>query len=345
MELVYHSDCTIVAVCGAEPQRCERRILQPEGAELYELPIQRLAEEIGRALGLTVSVEEMPVGRCWSLGVRIDPQAGAESVFLACVVEEEEFDRAVLSLLADGGKDFTLLTPTASDLPAASLQRLQRASCRVRALDNLLVLNDENRLAKVADAAKGRARDDQPVLEKTEAVFRREGNLWRLAFQGASAVVPHLRGMTHLSEILRRPYNSVASKDLVDAGSGGKLKKVSGSELADTKALDSYDEAINHYAGEISKARANNDQAQVDSLQSKLEDVAAYRRKAVGRDGKPRLVGDDGEKARKAVYEAVKRARKSIADAIPELEQHLSQTLDGGKDWFYRPLERVDWQF
>ncbi len=346
MEIVYHTDGPVVARCGAEPERCRRMTLRTEDTFLYELNFQHLAEEVGRALSFTVSVEEMSVDHSWSLGFRVDPQAAIEPVYFFSTAGFDELDRATFELIGDVGAGFTLLIPTAAGLPAKNMQRLKRTGCQLLALDNLLFFNEEGRLERVPNSWGEKTPSAlMPIAKDGEALFRRDKSIWRIEFGGELGTVPHLTGMVYLSEILRRPFTPIASTELVASRTEGKSVNLPGTEVADEEAIQKYRGELSYFAAEIEKARENNDPAQVSYLGRELEQVAAQLRRSTDRDGRPRLERDDRDKRRKSVLAAVNRAKSEIAAVAPLLGHHLDEYVDSGHNWFYRPLTIIEWRF
>jgi hypothetical protein len=68
------------------------------------------------------------------------------------------------------------------------------------------------------------------------------------------------------------------------------------------------------------------------------------KRTATGLGGRPRRLGDDGERARKAVTARIRDTLRRLEDRHPALAQHLSDALATGAGCRYDPPEPVTWE-
>jgi len=93
----------------------------------------------------------------------------------------------------------------------------------------------------------------------------------------------------------------------------------------------------------IEDAVASNDLARTESLITERDFLMREMSAAVGLGHRDRRLGDDRERARKAVTGRIKDAVGRITAAHPELGEHLSRTISTGYLCEYRPDLAARW--
>ncbi|MEO7649039.1 MAG: hypothetical protein ABIZ80_01100 [Bryobacteraceae bacterium] len=155
-----------------------------------------------------------------------------------------------------------------------------------------------------------------PATERSESkdrVFRKEGQYWKIVFSGKLVTIKHMKGLWYLSALLRDPGRDFRADDLRAAidGQPGPVRSSAG-EVADPKSIEAYKARAVEIHSEMQEARRNNDLGRIERLQNDFDLIADQVTAATGLGGRTRLVGDTGERSRKAVGEAVKRAIDNI---------------------------------
>ena len=201
------------------------------------------------------------------------------------------------------------------------------------------------RLDELLERPEPGAAPQQP--ESTEsAELRRDGRVWQVAFRGRQATIPHSKGMTDLATLVARPGRAVHVLDLVEAGGGPSRAEAGGSTgpVLDHQARASYQARLVDLEEEIDTASADADTGRVDTLVAERDFLLAELGGALGLSGRDRVTGDRAERARKAVTMRIATAQKAIAEAHPELAQHLRLSVSTGRFCCYRPERPVTWR-
>jgi hypothetical protein len=194
--------------------------------------------------------------------------------------------------------------------------------------------------ARAHAAATGRA----PLAN---GVFRREGALWTLTYGGVTVRMRDAKGLADLAALLAMPGREIPAADLVAAASGGLGRVDLGlgaDEVLDETArrqirqrLADLDEEIGEADAWADPERASRARAERDAL---VGEVAA----ATGLAGRARRLGDQGERARKAVTARIRDVVGRIGRVHPSLAAHLRASVTTGTRCCYSPAAPVSWQ-
>jgi hypothetical protein len=179
------------------------------------------------------------------------------------------------------------------------------------------------------------------------AAFVRTGAVWRLEFRGRAVTVVDSKGMRDLAMLLASPGREIHVLDLVEA-SGGPSRAAAGADSGptiDAAARAAYKRRLVDLEDEIETAARNSDLGRLSTLEAEKEFLAAELASALGLGGRPRVIGDQAERARKAVAMRIGTALKAIESGHPELARHLSNSMSTGRFCSYRPDQDVTWQF
>jgi hypothetical protein len=174
----------------------------------------------------------------------------------------------------------------------------------------------------------------------TEAVFRREGSLWRLAFAGTEVQMPHLKGFADLAALLANPGQEIHCLDL--AGDGPRSADLG--EVVDARAREEYRERAEELQAVIEDARRANDPARVERARDELGEIADALEAAYGLGGRVRRAGDPAERARTAVAWRIRSALGKLEPEHGVLTRHLRNAVRTGTWCVYEPETPVKWQ-
>ena len=178
------------------------------------------------------------------------------------------------------------------------------------------------------------------------AAFVRSGTVWRLEFRGRAVTVVDSKGIRDLAVLLARPGREVHVLDLVEA-SGGPLRAAAGIDagpMIDAAARAAYKQRLVDLEDDIETAERNSDLGRLAMLEAEKEFLVAELAAALGLGGRPRLVGDRVEKARKAVAMRIGTALKAIENGHPELARHLRNSVSTGRSCRYLPDQGLVWE-
>ncbi|MEU8923662.1 AAA family ATPase [Kitasatospora sp. NPDC048545] len=203
-------------------------------------------------------------------------------------------------------------------------------------------------LAQVLTAAEEMGldwlRDDaRATLARADSdhVFHRDGQLWTLAYRGRTVVLKDAKGLHDLALLLSCPGREVPATRLLG---GGSLPASGSDELADDRARAAYRDRLDRLDEEIAEARERDDLARLAGAEEERDALIAELRGAYGLGGRPRRLGDTGERARTTVTARIRDTLRRIEREHPELGRHLSASVTTGRACAYRPAHPVRWQ-
>ena len=177
-------------------------------------------------------------------------------------------------------------------------------------------------------------------------VFKREGGMWRLVYEGQQAYVKHTVGMLYLAELLRRNAGEEVRADKLRADAAGRPqgpKASPGVKTLDEKAVEEFKAELAELEEELDEAKANADLAGQERIQKDITELAGQLSSSTGVGGHVRKIGDDVERARVAVTQAVDRALKNIHNAHKPLWEHLDKRVSRGRYFRYTPDGSSSW--
>lgn len=197
----------------------------------------------------------------------------------------------------------------------------------------------------------------------TDYVFRREGDLWTIVFEGRLVRVRHARGLAILAELLAHPYADYHVLDLIGTvhcvpspDSSGRpsrgtersratLAAFSGDSgpLLDERARGEYRQRAMELQSELADAERFNDLGRMAALRSELDLLVAELKRAYGQHGRARLIGSVTERARVNVRNNLTTALNIIKRSDQGLWRHLDGALRTGTFCSYRPERPVPW--
>jgi tetratricopeptide (TPR) repeat protein len=176
-------------------------------------------------------------------------------------------------------------------------------------------------------------------------VFKRQGDVWTLSYEGRVARVPHLKGLTLISHLLARPNEPVHCMELGDSADGARRLPGEVLPLAhvfemgpatESGTKQSYRDLARELRDERETAIRSNDTRRVEKIDNELRLLTRDLARAIGLYGQDRFDGSSGERARLRVAFAIKSAIGKIATPHPDLARHLASSIKTGKFCVYR---------
>ncbi|HEX5586368.1 MAG TPA: AAA family ATPase [Acidimicrobiia bacterium] len=173
-----------------------------------------------------------------------------------------------------------------------------------------------------------------------EPQFRRSGDGWLVAWSGEPRTVADSKGMRDIAVLLAHPGVDVHVSDLtggragVDRGTG---------EVLDRRAREEYRRRLADLDAELAEAESNHDRGRVEKARVERDFLVAELSAAVGLGGRPRVRGDDVERARKAVAARIKQAIDRLESVDTRLGRHLRHSIRTGTRCAYEPEHPTDW--
>ncbi|MDX5378710.1 MAG: hypothetical protein LPK08_14485, partial [Halomonas sp.] len=206
------------------------------------------------------------------------------------------------------------------------------------------------------------ARESVPAMPARQAaefeqcLFRCEGDMRTVTFDGLTVHLKDLKGMHYLERLLTEPGREFHVLDLVavERGSlpvGGAAdgtrsdvhyeRGQAGLEVFDSKAREAYRQRLAETEEDIAEAEANNDFHRAELARADRQFLIDELRRGVGLDGRARTVADGLERARTSATRSLRYALKRISQHHPSLGEHLARTIRTGSYFAYEPDPRV----
>jgi hypothetical protein len=178
-------------------------------------------------------------------------------------------------------------------------------------------------------------------------VFRREGAVWLLAYEGRTVHVPDAKGLRDLATLLASPGTDVPAVRLLAAGSGETAvaaRSFGGDPVLDEEAKTRYRKRLEQLDEAIDRASASGDDDRAAAYDRERAALLDELRSAAGLGGRTRRLGDEAERARKAVTARIRDSLRKLGTLHPELAAHLRASVSTGSSCGYRPEQPVRWR-
>ncbi|WP_408898769.1 hypothetical protein ACJ5H2_06590 [Nocardioides sp. R1-1] len=185
--------------------------------------------------------------------------------------------------------------------------------------------------------AAGRAAEVAALLGEERApghtaTLARDGDRWRIAYAGAEAWLPDLKGVRLLADLLASPGRAVPAVELAGAG-----LVEAGLPVLDEEARASYRRRLAEVEEDLAEAERHNDEARRLLAQRDRDYLLAELSGAVGLGGRLRTSGGTAERARTSVTRSLRYALARVAEVHPELGGHLDRAVRTGAHCSYVP--------
>jgi len=263
------------------------------------------------AIGITAAGTERQRADCYA---RLAPYAGTHVVVGGCAAYYGPVDHH-LGRLAD------------------ALGRSADAAAHRRA-----ALAASERLGAPAWTATTRAAlDGAPAAA---AAFRRDGETWTLGYAGREVHLADARGLHDLATLLANPGVEVRAYRLW----GGPAEPPGADPVLDEPARVAYRRRLAELDELLDAADARGDPGASDRARAERSALLAELASATGLGGRRRRLGDEEERARKAVTARIRDVLRRIRAVHPELADHLDSSVSTGTTCRYAPPDPVAWQ-
>jgi hypothetical protein len=209
-------------------------------------------------------------------------------------------------------------------------------------------LPNENRLSRWwADTLYSKnvdtSRVDAPVF--AENIFKKEGQMWTLRFDGVKTHLRNLKGLQYISYLLGSPYQEYHIAELVRAAGdpSKKFLSVSSGEVSTKKTIANYRKKLKDLLAELAEAKRTNDSLLEQELLREKKMVEKEIKKALGIGGRLKKNPYETSRQANAVSEAITRSMRAIEENHPSLWKHLSNTINRGEYLSYTPEKQISW--
>ncbi|WP_169982862.1 AAA family ATPase [Microbispora sp. H10836] len=199
------------------------------------------------------------------------------------------------------------------------------------------------RLARLRERASVRGR---PVMPKA-AEFRRDGAVWALGFGGHTVHLPDAKGLRDLHSLLSHPGADLPAVRLLDP-EGGELvvaaRAMGGDAVLDEEAKARYRRRLALLDEEIDRAAERGDDGRAAEFDRERAALLAELRSASGLGGRDRRLGDEAERARKAVTARIRDVLRKLDPLHPAMAAHLRAAVSTGATCRYQPEHDLTWR-
>jgi hypothetical protein len=160
-------------------------------------------------------------------------------------------------------------------------------------------------------------------------VFRREGELWTLAYGGQMFRLRDVKGLRYIAMLLASPGRELHVAEL--AGLEPSLQGDSSGPVLDAEAKEAYRRRLAELEDELEEARGWNDDERAVRLAGERDFIAAELGRAMGLGERDRSFASPEERARVSVTKAIRTAIKLVHKQSPELAEHLDSSIQTGR--------------
>ncbi len=178
--------------------------------------------------------------------------------------------------------------------------------------------------------------------------FARDGAMWTLAYGGVTVRMREAKGLADLAALLAVPGREVQAADLVAASGGGPFAAADlqpgAGEVFDAAARRRIRARLAELAENIAEAEGRGDQERAGRARAERDAVLGQVTAAARAYGRSRLLGDQSERARKAVTARIRDILRRIERVHPGLAAHLRASVTTGTRCSYSPPAPVTWR-
>jgi len=174
--------------------------------------------------------------------------------------------------------------------------------------------------------------------------FLRQGEVWAITFEGKTVHLKHSKGLADLALLLSRPGADLEAIELAQGNSPRRTPAAAGDPMLDRRALVSYRRRLRELEGQLDEAEAGNNPEGYSRLEAERQALVDELRRATGLGGRTRKLGDEAERARKAVTGRIRLSIAAIRAAHPLLAEHLEHSIETGTLCSYSPTDSISWQ-
>ncbi|GAA2824016.1 hypothetical protein GCM10020220_010650 [Nonomuraea rubra] len=217
--------------------------------------------------------------------------------------------------------------------------------------------------ARLAEVLQARGDDASALIEQVEreaaelgmlvrlpgsgaAAFRFDGEVWALTFAGRTVHLPDSKGLADLRVLLARPGSDVPAVELLNPPGGEVViaaRGMGGDDVLDEEARARYRRRLELLDEEIDRAVELGEERRAAEYDVERQALLDELRTAAGLGGRPRRLGDEAERARKAVTNRIRNTLRQLDQRHPELAAHLRASVSTGSTCRYQPASEVRW--
>jgi tetratricopeptide (TPR) repeat protein len=193
-----------------------------------------------------------------------------------------------------------------------------------------------------------------PPAPAASAVFRRDGDVWTIAYEGKGLRLKDAKGVQYIARLLRHPGAEFHCADLAAGGEteparGGDASAIAAGlgdagAVLDAPARAAYRQRLQDLEAELAEATQWADTGRAEQLGGEIEFVREELSAAYGLGGRARKAADTSDRARKAVTSRIRETIERIGKEHPALARHLENAIHTGTFCSYQPDRPLPWK-
>jgi hypothetical protein len=187
----------------------------------------------------------------------------------------------------------------------------------------------------------------EQLAQRPVSTFRRVGDVWTLSYAGTQVQLKDAKGLRDIAALLAAPGRDIPATVLLGAGNADGRAPGSGfgaDPVLDAAARQRYRVRLAQLDETLADADRDNLPARSAAAQAERDVLIRELKAAVGLGGRARRLGDDAERARKAVTARIRDSIARIDARHPVLGTHLRESITTGLFCRYAPAEPPLWR-
>jgi hypothetical protein len=168
--------------------------------------------------------------------------------------------------------------------------------------------------------------------------FQRDGAVWHITYGGTTIRMPDAKGLRDIATLLARPQEPVRATQLA-----GQVAPAGADPVIDDRARAAYKARLTELDQDIDDATVSNDLERAARAAAERDALIGELTHALGLGGRSRRLGDDTERARKAVTARIGHTIDRLQRYHPDLAAHLRAAIRTGTTCTYQPPQPVNW--
>jgi hypothetical protein len=176
------------------------------------------------------------------------------------------------------------------------------------------------------------------LMAATANRFQRDGEVWHISYRGTTIRMPDAKGLRDIATLLARPREPVSATQLA-----GQVAPAGADPVLDDQARAAYKARLTELDQDIDDAIVGNDPGRAARAMAERDALIGELSRAFGLGGRSRRLGDDTERARKAVTARIHHAINRLHRYHPDLAAHLHAAIRTGTTCTYQPAQAVEW--
>jgi pimeloyl-ACP methyl ester carboxylesterase len=212
----------------------------------------------------------------------------------------------------------------------------------------LVALDGNDHLPWAGDAAAvlaALAAAPVPVVDDDGGpMLRRDGEVWTVRRDGRTVHARHSRGLADLALLVAQPGRRFAAAELVAAAHGEPPVAATAAPVLDETARAQFRARLAALDEALATAGAGERPERAARLEAEREAILGELRAATGLGGRRRALGDEAERARKAVTARIRESIARLHKLDGGLGAHLEAAVETGASCVYAPATPLRWR-